>query len=391
MNVPHETVLAVQRHFLGTLRAPVKNWLEVDGATRLVLIGEGLRAESDECILDFGIVDVQSPARRTVRVLTEAGESVEVDAATLPSWAECETSTNAITVKTRCNDEGHHRGAIRLVISGRHGEREETLQLRVVSRKQHPVAAFDFDGSPEPHAFDFGDHGHAVTIGVHNDSAVPLTVSFSDLPYWLTFEIEGSRRAGPLQGRFFERKAPFTVAIRPHFLGRHRGVMRLQTNDPRPELQDIELNFSGSMADPQPHLRAITPKPVSARTDQPLMTMVQLENWGRLPARVLCSAAPPAIAVAKIPPVPAADDGVPGSAILPIGISPDLLTPGTHHLVLSLQIDGGEPPKIAVPIRIDVTAAPARPKSVMRPEVIIAVVLLLLLTVLFVFASRGWS
>jgi hypothetical protein len=138
------------------------------------------------------------------------------------------------------DDERQFHGALRFAAGGH----IEELPVRMIARRSHPLARFDFNGSAMPHRFDFGTAEGSYELSVANATSIPLVVTFSDLPDGLTFEVDGRHRNGPIAGPFFERAAPFAVTLRPHLFGLPGGVLRLQTNDPRPEMRDVALPFA---------------------------------------------------------------------------------------------------------------------------------------------------
>lgn len=397
MNLTRESLLALQRHFLGTLNAPPRTWLEALPSPPLVFAGETLRWEDAHCVLDLG--DVRSPGeeRQRVRVCNRGAERLDVRIQEVPPWLTARwlgARGDAISIASKDvgatlevvvahDEEREFRGAVVLDA----GRARETLLVRLTTRRPYPSARIDFHGSPTPRPFDFGSNEDPYILSVANVTAVPLVVTFADLPEWMVFEIDGHRRSGPIEGDFFERRAPFVIKLRPQTLGPQTGVLRLRTNDPRPEWQRIELPFAACLFAARPRVQASPPRRVQIRADQKLTVEAQLENWGRAEARISKELVPRALALRTCPVVPAARDGKPGRATLPIRIAPAHLASGTHALVLSLRIENGEPARVDVPVAIDVTP---RRRSALRPETIVALFALLLIALLFVIA-RGLS
>jgi hypothetical protein len=393
MTLSRDSIFALQRHFLGALSAPSRTWLEPLPWQPLVFIGDALRAHADGSVVDFGSVSSPGEERRLVRVCNRGGEQADVRLDEPPAWliatwlgrdgdtaslASGESATLELIVPH--DAEREFRGTIRLHIA----DRIEELRVQMTARRWHPVARFDFNGSPLPRRFDFGVGDQPYGLSVANATSIPLVVTFADLPDWLTFEAGGQRRSGPAEGAFFERAAPFAVQLRAHKLGVHEGVLRVRTNDPRPELQEIELQFAACVVAAAPCVRVTSPDRVRLRPEQTITVIAQLENFGRVAARTSKEAVPGALSIREAPVVPAAHDGRPGSAELPIRLAPRNLSPGAHALTLTLRIEGGDPAAIDVPVRFDVD--PPRP-SVLSPKTIAALFTLLLLTLLFVIVK----
>jgi hypothetical protein len=381
MNLSRDSVLALQRHFLGALSVPARTWLEPLPAPRLAFAGSALRRSRETCVLDFGTVETPGEERRTLRVFHTGPEQVDVRLGDFPSWLEVRwRDRTSLELLARHATESEFRGSLRFVVDR---TRVEELAVRMTTRRSQPSARFDFNGSPAPRPFDFGSDDRPYQVSVSNDASVPLLVSFADLPEWLTFEVDGHRRSGPLPGRFFERAAPFTVRMRPQLLGRYDGAVRMQTNDPRPGMQEIDLRFAGCVEPARPFVRAFAPPEIRLRADQRLTADARLENWGRSPARAVRKMTPRGVDVPALVVVPAARDGRPGSATLPIRVIPAQLAPGTHILPLAVRIEDGDPAEVELPVRVEVSPADPRGKPWR------AAILALLLFTLVLFAVRG--
>lgn len=382
MNVSRDSVLALQRHFLGALCAPARTWLEPLPAPRLAFAGSALRRAGNDCVLDFGVVETPCEERQVVRVFEPGAEWVDVRLDAAPPWLEAQwLDRSTLELRVAHDGESELRGALRFVT----GARVEELGVQMTARRAHPAARFDFNGSAVPLPFDFGSDGHAYALSVANEASAPLVVRFADLPGWLALEVDGHRCDGPMPGVFFERTAPFVASLRPQAAGRHEGALRMQTNDVRPEMQELELRFSGCIEPRRPLVRASAPGALRLRANQTFTTEARLENWSRSPARTAKHAAPRGLALAALPVVPAARRGQPGTAALPIRIIPRQLGPGMHTLALALRIEDGDPAEVHVPVRVDVLPA-TRDAAPWRG----ALLALLFLTVFF-FVMRGLS
>lgn len=402
MSLARDSILALQRHFLGALSAPSRPWLVCVPASRLAFAGNAIRTTREGCALDFGTVELPGEVQYRLRIFNPGAEGLLVRLAERPPWlsarfvdaAEDVVALGAgdagatLELKVVHDAETELAGSLRFVVDTAETRHAEELPVRMTARRSHPVAQFEFNGSPEPRTFDFGTSDAPYRLSIGNGSSVPLVVAFSDLPAWLTFEVDGVRRGGPVDGRFFERAAPFTASIKPHLLGRHYGAIRIFTNDPRPELQAIELRFSACVMAPKPYVRAAAPQGVRLRTDQTATTQARLENWGRSPARMARKALSKSIRLPALPVVPAAVDGNPGTVTLPIRIVPAQLPAGRHRLSLLLSVDGGDPPEIDVPVHVEITRAVQRGGHI-PAETVAVLVTLLLLTFLFIFIVRG--
>jgi len=396
MNVSRESILALQRHFLGALSAPSRTWLEPLPAQPLVFAGAAIRAGRDGCAVDFGSVSSPGEERCVIRVGNRETGPVDVrlddpPAWLMASWAGVDEDsvtlgsgeTAALELIVIHDAEREFAGALRFLVA----DRVEELGVRLIARRTHPVADIDFNGSPAPHAFDFGTGEGPYVLTIANRASIPLVVAFADLPDWLTFHVDGRSRGGPIAGSFFERAAPFTVHLRPQpqHLGAQWGALRVRTNDPRPEMRNIELHFAASVVSSRPCLRAVPPPRARMRADQTMTATARLENWGRIAARTSKEIVPAALSIRECPIVPAADGGQPGVATLPIRLAPKTLVPGAHTLTLSLRVDGGDPATVDLPVEVDVDP---RRRPVLRPELVAALFALLFLTLLFVIA-RG--
>jgi hypothetical protein len=394
MTLSRDSILALQRHFLGALSVPSRTWLEPLPSQPLVFAGDAVRSDAGGCVLDFGSVSSPGEERRLVRVCNRGAERVDVRVDEPPQWlmatwfesdgdtaplgsGECAT----LELIVPHDAEREFRGALRFHVS----ERVEELRVCMIARRSHPIARFDFNGAGVPSPFDFGSDDRTYTLTVANATSIPLIVTFSDLPDWLTFKVEGRSRNGPIEGAFFERAAPFAVQLRPQGLGVHTGVLRVHTNDPRQELRTIELQFAACVVASRPRVCVTRPDRVRLRADQKVTVAAELENWGRVAARTSSEAMPRALSIRGAPIVPAAHDGKPGTATLSIRVAPRNLAPGAHALTLTLLISGGDPATIDVPVQFDVD--PPR-RSALRPEMIAVLFALLFLTLLFVIV-RG--
>jgi hypothetical protein len=393
MTLSRDSIFALQRHFLGALSAPSRTWLEPLPSQPLVFIGDAMRSHSDGCVVDFGSVSSPGEERRLVRVCNRGAEQADVRLDEPPAWliatwlerdgdtaslASGESATLELIVPH--DAEREFRGTLRFHVA----DRSEELRVQMTARRWHPVARFDFNGLLVPARFDFAAGDQPYALSVANATSIPLVVTFADLPDWLTFEAGGQSRSGPAEGAFFERAAPFAVQLRAHKLGVHEGVLRIRTNDPRPELQAFELQFAACVVAATPCVRVTSPERVRLRADQTITVVAQLENLGRVAARTSKEAVPGALSVPEAPVVPAAHDGRPGSAELLIRVAPRNLSPGAHALTLTLRIEGGDPATIDVPVRFNVD--PPR-RSVLSPKTIAALFTLLLLTLLFVIVK----
>jgi hypothetical protein len=287
-----------------------------------------------------------------------------------------------LEVRVSHDSEGDFRGVLGFAVADRVVE----LSVRMTARRSDPVAHFSFNGAVMPAPFDFGDDGRPYELSIANATSVPLVVTFSDLPPFLAFEVDGRHRNGPIDGPFFERIAPFVVSLRPRLFGSHDGSLRLRTNDPRPQWQDIELQFTSSFVAVKPFVHVAPPRRTRMRADQKITLAVRLENWSRSAARTSKHAVPRFLEVREWPVVPAAQNGEPGSATLPLRIAPTRLAAGVHTLSLAIRIEDGEPAIVDVPIELEVLS---RRNAALRFETVAALFALLLITLLFVMA-RGF-
>lgn len=392
MNLARDSAIALQRHYLGALSKPAVTWLEPLPASRLAFAGSAIRVDPEGCVLDFGAVDSMLGEQRTVRIFRPGDRAAAIRVDEAPEWLDAEwIQGGALAVRIAEDAEGERSCELALWVRDELGARRESLRVRIEARPRHPIAVFAFNGSATPQPFDFGADDRAYTISIANRTSVPLVVSFADLPEWMELAVDGSSRRGPLAGVFFERTAPFSVALRPGFLGPQKGSLRMRTNDPRPEMRNIELQFSACVTPVQPHIRAFPPPPVIIAAGTTTTAHARLENWGRRPARLACKTGTSAIIASPIAPIPAAREGQPGTALLPIRIIASELLPGTHTLVVDVQVEGGDPSHCSIPLRVSITPVAPRRRREIRPETIAALFALLLLTAVLFISFRGWS
>jgi hypothetical protein len=398
MNLSRESVLALQRHFLGALSAPARTWLEPMPASPLAFAGRFVRLDRDGCVVDFGSVESPGHERDVVRVHNRTLESVKVRLTDVPPWLTATwrgaaddvvsiapVGTAFLELAASHDAERDFDGTIRF---GAGNGYVDELGVRMRARRAHPIAAFDFNGSPVAAAFDFGTGDQPYVLGIANRASISLVVSISDLPEWMSFEVDGRDRAGPLSGCFFRRTAPFRVALRPRLFGQRFGSLRISTNDPRPAFREMELPFAARFEPAQPCVRAFPAPDVRLRADQKATARAKLENWGRTAARTSLQAASQGLRANECPVIPPSVDGRPGTALVPIEVLPAQLTAGLHALTLSLRVEGGEPASVDVPVQVEVTPVTRRRGSA-RPEIVAALFTLLLLGFLFVIVVRG--
>jgi hypothetical protein len=282
MNLSRDSVLALQRHFLGALRAPARTWLEPVLSPRLVFLGGAIRSG----VLDLGSVSSPGAERTRIRVCNRGAEQIDVRLSDAPAWLTARwISAEGDTVHI----DGGGPGAVLELLVVHDTEQEfhgalqftfanhiEELPVHMLARRSHPIAQFDFNGSPEPRPFDFGGGEQAYGLSVVNASSIPLVVTIADLPAGLTFEVDGRHRNGPIAGPFFERTAPFAVKLRLQLFGGSGGVVRLHTNDPRPEMQDIALRFTASNVSPEARVPLSLPRTTSPVRPEVMLVLIAL-------------------------------------------------------------------------------------------------------------------
>lgn len=275
MNVSREAMLALERHFVGALSAPVRTWLEPVPASQLAFAGSVTRSQAGECVADFGTVESPGRESRLVRVMNRGAHTVQVNIGECPRWLAVRwrdadddivpivagTAGATLELTAAHDSEDEFQGRIRFLVSDEGMPRIDELLVRMTTRRAYPIAQFDFNGSPVPRPFDLGNGARPYRLTVSNNSSVPLIVRVSDLPEWLTFEVGGQRRNGPLAGAFFERRAPFTIQLWARAVGPQQGVIRLETNDPRPRCRSIVLQLSAHVERLAPQLAVPFAKP----------------------------------------------------------------------------------------------------------------------------------
>jgi len=275
MNVSREAMLALERHFVGALSAPARTWLEPVPASQLAFAGSVVRSHAGDCVADFGTVESPGRESRLVHVMNRGAHTVLVHIGECPRWLTAGwrdaadgivpivagTAGATLELTAAHDSENEFQGRIRFLVSDEGTPRIDELPVRMTTRRAYPIAQFDFNGSPMPRPFDLGNGARPYRLAVSNSSSVPLIVRFSDLPEWLTFEVGGQRRNGPLAGAFFERRAPFTIQLWARAVGPQQGVIRIETNDPRPQCRSIALQLSAHVERPASSLAVPVAKP----------------------------------------------------------------------------------------------------------------------------------
>ncbi|HEX7681811.1 MAG TPA: hypothetical protein VF713_27070, partial [Thermoanaerobaculia bacterium] len=389
MTISPESVRALERHFVGTLSLPSRLWLDCVPLLHVVVTGSAaLCGAGDGCAIDLGTVESPGAERQVVRIAGARPEVVEMKLGGVAPWLTArwlQVAGDAIRVESRAGAEleltathdvlkkTDFAGVVGISIRDAAGDEwHEELPVLMTARRTQPLGEFNFHGTPQPRGFDFGTVDPlALAIPPYELSfdsltSVPLTVVFADLPAWLTFEVGVHRRTGPTPGRFFERDAPFTVAIRPRqtpdLIGAYQGSLHLETNDPRLALRSIDIRFSVCLEPAGPFLRAV-PDPVLITASRPLQTDVRLENWGRTPARVAVIVPPAVQVIGGVAAVPAAAGGRPGVGSLRLRVVPSQLSPGTHLLPLTLNVEGAMTLQVTVPVQVAPGAVRARKRG----------------------------
>jgi hypothetical protein len=271
MSLSREAMLALERHFVGALSAPARTWLEPLSASRLAFAGSVLRSHAGECLIDFGTVESPGRECHLVRVGNRGSHPVLVHIGDSPRWLAARWrdmagdilsiapgAVETMELIAAHDGESQFHGCIRFLVSDEGTPRIEELPVRMATRRAYPIAQFDFNGSPNPRPFDLGNGTHPYRFAATNSSSVPLIVRFADLPEWLTFEVGGQRRRGPIAGPFFERRAPFTIQLWARPEGRQNGVLRIESNDPRPQFRSIPLQISAFGETPKHEARSAT-------------------------------------------------------------------------------------------------------------------------------------
>lgn len=282
MQLSEESLRGMERHFVGTLRVPPRRRIAPAAGPRLLWSGAGTgaaRARGGDCAVDFGTAESPGTERREVAVATLGAEPLTLEIVATPPWLEADWGEGRLRAHLRCGGPAavlalvaRHdvltattfEDGVQLLARTMAGE-EETAEIavRLVARRDLPRGQYDFDGAMLPYPYNFGvisSTGEGVTPCVFSFASIappPLVVTFSDLPDWLIFKVDGHERQGPVSGPFFQRTAPFAVEIRPRWPGPapertelRTDMVHLTTNDGRPAFQQLELEFSGEFAAP---------------------------------------------------------------------------------------------------------------------------------------------
>lgn len=413
MNVSAASVRALERHFVGALSVPSRLWLDAEPLSQLAIGGEAVRSDGEWCVVDLGVVESPGKERQVVRVSSSATGVTGIRIAGADPWLGAQwthidsdaVSGNVaeleLTAPHDVLEQTAFTGAIRLGIHRGPDDDLEELRVRMTARRTHPLGAFDFHGSEEPRGFDFGvvdptaPASAAFLMSFRSLTSVPMTVRFADLPAWLAVEVAGRDRTGPASGVFFERTTPFAVKVRPHcttdLLGAHDGTLRIESDDPRPPFRSFAIPFSVRLEPAGPFVRARADL-VHVTNDRPLVTQVQLENWGHRPARIAPSSVPPAIRILGPVTIPAARRSSPGFVLISMRVVPAQLPAGRHLLPITLDVEGGVPLQITLPVQVAATARrTSSTRRAVAPAAVAALIALLAFTAVLVLYLRTLS
>jgi hypothetical protein len=380
MTLSGDSIFALEQHYVGGLQLPSSLSLVPVAVPQVVLTSDAF------CngVLDMGSAVSPGAERRVVRVTPAGTGALTVALRECPRWTRVRwIGSDAAAVHLAgepadleliaAHDASGDRvltGELVLELTDAAGvTRSLATRVRLHARCGEAEGVYDFSGAAEPRPHDFANGPY--TLAFRNATAVPLEVSFSDLPAWLQVTVDGHTRGGPLRGRFFTRAAPFEAAIAPRRIpGAHASPLRIETNDRRPQYRSIELPLSALVEPLAPAVRVHATSPPGQA--------VVLENQGRTPARLSPGAADAAIVTGELPVIPPARGGRPGMATLPVRIRPDGLAPGTHTLFFSVRVFDGDPPEISIPVQVNVRP-PRRPR--IAAELALGTVAVLLLIV----------
>lgn len=290
MKLSQESLLGLKRHFLGALSEPSPVWIvPAPGPSLLLASDDVLKRSAGACVVDFGRVESPGEERRKLRVINLEQEPLLLRLRNPNDWLLATWQSNSgnantlhlapggaelhLVVAHDFLQETELAGRVELLAETLAGSSlSSELLVRFTAVRPHPVGRYDFQGSTEPRPHDFGlldpaasdpEAAACYSLSFDNLTAVPLEVSFSDLPAWLVFEVDGHQRRGPAAGRFFERRAPFRAVIRPvrssRFAGPQSGRLRMVTNDARRELQQMDLALSARFEPSVPGIAAEPP------------------------------------------------------------------------------------------------------------------------------------
>ncbi|MEA2465484.1 MAG: hypothetical protein QOJ98_3231, partial [Acidobacteriota bacterium] len=198
MNVSRDSVLALQRHFLGALRTPARTWLEPLPGARIAFTGSAVRRAAAGCLLDFGIVDSPGVERHSVRISHRGADRAQIRIAGTPEWLQArwrdvrsdtavlESGNTAVTLELTATHaaDSDFRGSLQLLVTAGGTEHLQELPVKMTARRLNPVAHFDFNGSPSPRPWDFGNGDTPYEISVTSSTSIPVVVRCADLPAW---------------------------------------------------------------------------------------------------------------------------------------------------------------------------------------------------------------
>ncbi len=139
MKLSRDSVLALQRHFLGALRAPARTWLEPLPSTPLLFLGAAIRLDT----LDLGSVSSPGEERSRVRVCSRSAQRIDVRIAEVPSWLTARwlgvegdsvvmhggDAGAPLEVRVIHDDERELHGALRFAV----GSHVEELPVRMIA------------------------------------------------------------------------------------------------------------------------------------------------------------------------------------------------------------------------------------------------------------------
>ncbi len=280
MDLSAESWSGLKRHFLGALTQPSTCRVVPVPGPRFLLTSDGpLQGVPQGCLVDLGEVEPLGKGRRTVRVVNLGSETLTARIRNTVPWLEARWS-HGRSDSMHVGEDGAEleliglhdsleekplASSFQLLLETLTGERTSSeILVRLASRRSYAHGRYDFDGTADPHPCDFGaldlsaedlERPRSCRISFQDVTKEPLRVCFSNLPGWLVFEVDGFQRKGPVDGRFFERTAPFEVEIRPvlspESIGHRLDYLLLQTNDGRPSFKEMLLEFSAEITSTQ--------------------------------------------------------------------------------------------------------------------------------------------
>jgi hypothetical protein len=403
MNLTHDAIQELKRHFVGGPSEPSRFWLARADGPQVGCAGEGVSEATGGFSLHFGPVPALGEQSRIVFAENLGQDPLRLALRNPNPWLRVcwrgrahevrltggEKAALEVVFRGEEPEARAYAGSVLLTGEGETGEATVVeLGVRLTTFLEGPFGRFSFGGFEEPRAHDFGqidpvparraaEPGEAAagagaaeecppyTVAITSVGSEPLRVAFEDLPAWLSADVDGYRREGPAQGTFFERQAPVRIEFRPvrdaERLGARTGRITLRSNDSRPAFRLLPLTLSVRLERERPYVTAAEVFPVTVARPHRRSMEIQLANCGNIPARLDLARKSFTLAVGALPEIPGAGEREPGRAVVKAEIAVEDLAVGTHALDLALHVRDGDPAEIWIKVPVTVVEVESAP------------------------------